>query len=99
MKTAELLEELGALQPLVQPDIEEEIAEAEAEVDGPIFEEDDLWEAIDFLQSCRKCNMAVLKYAEGLSGGRRRIIENLNEDIRTFVANFVEESECESGTG
>jgi hypothetical protein len=90
MKTAELREELIALVPLVQPDIEEEVVEDEEQIGMP-FEEDDFWEAIDFLQTCHKCNVAVLKYADGLSGGRRKLIENLNDDIARFVGMFVVE--------
>jgi hypothetical protein len=60
------------------------------EVEEGCFNDDDFWEAIDLLESAKKSVDAVLRYAEGLTQGREKILKNLSDDIGVFVSHFVE---------
>jgi len=87
MKSSDVIEELTK-PPTVCPD--GLCGEAEEEDDDEIeYEDEDFLEAIDLLETARKSIQRVLKYEE-VGEGRRRVLNNLCDDIGQFLAYFVE---------
>ena len=87
MKTTELLNVLTT------PDETEEAfcTTEESEEEECCYDDDDFWEAIDLLETSRKSMRAVLRLNEDLTQSRRRLLENLCDDISVFVGHFVDE--------
>lgn len=54
------------------------------------FEEEDFWEAMDMLNSSKNCMRWVLKHCDdGLTISRRRMLEELCDDIGHFSSLFL----------
>lgn len=78
MKSTEVIEQLKA-----EPTDTDEVPDE--------YEDDDFWEAIDLLETCRKSLLAVLRYnGDDLNMGRNRLLNNLSDDIGMFLGHFVE---------
>lgn len=78
MKSSEVREKLAII-----PD--DELVEAEE------YDDDDFWEALDLLETCRKVVKNIIdRHQDDLTVGRSRIIHNLADDIGVFLSHFIE---------
>ena len=81
--------EMALLIDKIAPKDDDEVCGCEPEEADALYEDDDFWEAVDLLETCAKTMKAVLKYG-AVGPARRRLMENLCDDIGVFVAEFIE---------
>jgi hypothetical protein len=89
VKTTELIEALSTPPPEEVCAMEIEVVDDTEDDDIP-YDDVDFWEAIDILETCRKTFKVLLRNGDGMSPARRRLVENLRDDIGQFVGTFLE---------